>query len=128
MNFTKQGAYIHRARQKQEGELDIVDKFRIIKILREQFGLHGLTGEIVMISEDKCRCPDILIKTKLKPIIIELDGLCHGEPQLPTKKTVKRNDDYEEIGILNIIINKEETKDYREDLVIEKLKKSLQMI
>ena len=62
MRFTKTQAYEHRAKLNQTGENDLVEKFHVISILRENFGLHGLTGEIIKIDQESYRLPDILIK------------------------------------------------------------------
>lgn len=119
--MTRDQAYIHRAQQSQYGEKDIDDKFFIIKILRENYGLYGLTGEIVMIDEQHARCPDILIKARVIPIVIELDGQIHGDGDQVTKRTRDelRDSDYNKAGVQLIIINKSVTKGYQKDLVME---------
>ncbi len=111
-------SWIHRAQSRRNEESDLDDKFKIIRILKEKFGLHGLTGEKIPIDSQSFRCPDIYIKG-LDPIIIELDGQIHGEPLILTQKTKDRNADYDKIGIKYIIINKEETGMYSENKVIQ---------
>lgn len=114
MRFTKKLAYQHLAQRKQEGEPDLLDKFGVIGILKECFGLYGLTGEVVQIEDDTCRLPDILIKAHVPPIVIELDGEVHGMGDDVSKrnKDILRDLDYKQAGCKLIIINKEATNGY----------------
>ena len=120
MRFTKTQAYEHRAKLNRTGENDITEKFHIILILREKFGLHGLTGEVVKIDEESYRLPDILIKGT-KPIIIELDGEIHGMGDEISKrqKDVERDSDYSTNGYKLIILNKQLTNDYQTNEIIK---------
>ena len=119
MRFTKTLAYEHLARKNREGEGDIEDKFLVIGILKEFFGLHGLTGELVQIDCDSYRLPDILIRS-IPTTIIELDGGIHGYGDQVTKreKDIQRDEDYKKAGYNLIVINKEETAKYDYHLVI----------
>ena len=77
MRFTKKLSYEHKAKKNQSGEKDIIDKFDVIDILKNQFGLIGLTGEVITIpGKYYHRMPDIVIKEH--DIAIELDGEIHG--------------------------------------------------
>lgn len=122
MRFTYTQAFQHLAERNRTGELDLDDKFKIIKILRNVYGLHGLTGEILMIDSESCRLPDILIKG-VRPIVIELDGEWHGMGDQISKKErdVQRDKDYESIGVKLVIINKELTDGYETKKVINVL-------
>ncbi len=126
MRFTKKQAFIHLAQRKQEGEKDIVDKFKIIKILREEFGLHGLTDEVLIINEDCCHLPDIFIKTTNPEIVIELDGELHGdgEPISKLARDAQRDEDYARVGVKLVIINKQQTGGYQKEKVIRVLEKN----
>lgn len=122
MRFNKKQAYEHIARKNQFGEKDIIEKFMVIDILRKEFGLFGLTGEILMIDSESCRCPDILVKSK-PLIVLELDGFVHGNGEQISKRDrdVERDKDYGRIGAKLVIINKEETNGYETDKVIRVL-------
>jgi hypothetical protein len=125
MRLTGTQSFEHQARLKQFGEKDIIEKFHVIQILRDFFGLHGLTGEVLMIDNESCRMPDILIKRK--PItVIELDGLFHqwGEPIAKLEKDVNRDSDYNSIGVKLIIINEEATLGYATDKIIQVLEQN----
>ena len=124
MRFTYTQAYEHLAKQNRSGEQDIDDKFKIIGILRSEFGLYGLTGEVVPIGDDFYRLPDVFVKKPI-PIAIELDGGWHGTGDKITQKPrdVERGCDYEDSGVKLIIINKEQTKGYKTKLVIESMVK-----
>ena len=118
MRFTRTEAYCHRANINRIGEQDLDDKFNVTRVLRNYFGLNGLTGEILMIDSQSCRLPDILIKGR--PLtVIELDGLAHGESHMPNNKTLERNKDYESVGVKLVIINKELTDGYSTEKVIK---------
>lgn len=112
MRFTKDLAYQHRATQQREGEKDLKEKFAVILILRKLFGLYGLTGEIVQITDDTCRCPDIMIKSI--QTVLELDGEIHGSGDDVTRRPrdIERDADYATVDIKCIVINKELTSNY----------------
>lgn len=122
MRMDKQQAWQHLAVRKRFGEKDLWEKFHVIDILRREFGLFGLTGEILMIDDSSCRLPDILIKTS-PLIIIELDGGYHqwNEPIAKLDKDVNRDSDYLEKGVKLIIINEDDTDGYENDKVIKVL-------
>jgi hypothetical protein len=122
MRFTKTEAWQHLANKKRDGESDLDDKFNVIRILRNHFGLYGLTGEILMIDSESCRCPDIMVKGMI-PICIEMDGEIHGSGDQVSKrvKDVDRDKDYQSIGVKLVIINKELTNGYETKKVIKVL-------
>ena len=125
MRLTYKQAWEHLARSKQTSESDLDDKFKVIRILRNHFGLYGLTGEIIMINGEFCRMPDLFIKDN-PPICVELDGFVHGNGEQISKrdKDVQRDKDYQSIGIKLVIINKEQTEGYSTDKVIKVLEEN----
>ncbi len=122
--------WIERAAKNQEGENDIPEKFRTIHILRDLFGLHGLTDVAVPIeSTDWYRIPDVFIKAVIPQIAIDLHGThpSHNrswEEDLSTKDS-NRREDYESEGIKYIEIYEEETKGYKREEIIKVLNKTL---
>lgn len=130
MSITNKRSWIHKARKEREGEGDIPEKFKVIRILRDHFDLHGLTGECICDWEDQAlppkiiefRFPDIFIKTE--QIAIELDGEYHGfgDDLTISDQTVQRNLFYDRLGIQCITLNKKMTQDYDEGLIIECLR------
>ena len=122
MRFTKTLAYETLAKKTREGEGDILDKFFVIEILRDHFGLHGLTGEIAKIDEDSYRLPDILIKTNPRTCI-ELEGEIHGNGEQITKrdKDITRDEDYKKAGYNLILIFKQEKLGYTKQNIIDSL-------
>ena len=125
MRFTYTQAYQQLAVRQRDGEKDIKEKFHVIDILREYFGLHGLTWEVVPIDNESCRLPDLLIKGS-PLIVIELDGYYHqwGEPIAKLDKDVNRDSDYESVGVKLVIINKELTQGYETEKVIKVLEEN----
>ena len=116
----KKQAWQHLAVKQRVGEKDLKEKFAVIKILREEFGLHGLTGEILMIDSESCRLPDILIKGR--PLTcVELDGEWHqfGDQISKRERDVDRDKDYSRMGVKLVIINKELTQGYETEKVIK---------
>src|SRR5690242_2108415 len=110
MKLDGKQSFIHNAQRKMRSESDIPDKFKIIKILREEFGLFGLTGEAIQINEYKCRWPDVLVKANIPMIAIELQGHIHGygEPISESQRDVQRNTDYQfrtDIKLIKLGIN-----------------------
>jgi hypothetical protein len=125
MKFTKTEAYQHLAVRNREGEKDLYEKFKVISILRNEFGLYGLTGEILMIDSESCRLPDILVKGVIL-IVIELEGEWHGVGDQISKrdKDVIRDKDYHSIGVKLILIYKELTDGYDTEKVIKVLEEN----
>lgn len=127
--LTKTLAYEHIAKKKQVGEKDIIDKFDVIKLLKSEFNLIGLTGEPIFIPESVPvqyhRMPDITILEK--NIVIELDGEIHGNGDEVTarSKDLNREPEYKRAGFRLIVINKEDTQGYKKDLVLKILEDSL---
>lgn len=125
MRLTKTLSFEHKSRLKQLGEKDIKEKFVLIKLLRKQFDLLGLTGETIQIPNTIYhRMPDVTIPQK--NIVIELDGEIHENDDELTKleRDKDRDLDYKEAGYKLIIINKESTNGYKTENVIQVLEKN----
>jgi hypothetical protein len=124
--ITNNRSWIHRTNKNRTSESDIDDKFRIINMLKIEFGLSALTDEVVQIPEGEgyasYRQPDLLIKTtKPKKSIIELMGLVHGSDSETIKpiKDVRKLDDYRLISdkYKVYLVYADETDCYDLDLV-----------
>jgi len=117
-------AYRHKARQEAEGSPDLDDIFKVIYILRDEFGLHGLADEVIEIpfgGYTTYRRPDIYIKEH--GIIIELDGEgIHGvgDEVSEIEKDRYKNYDYKLAEVEVIRINSAKTDGYdREKVILE---------
>jgi len=124
LKFDKKSSWEGRAKKKQEGGSDRDDKFQVIAVLKNHFGLYGLTGEAFETADQEWVFPDIFVKSSEPQIAIELDGEVHGlgDEMTTTDKTFKRNGRYERLGIKLIILNKIQTDGYEDSCVIEVLK------
>jgi hypothetical protein len=131
----KKNAYRHYEQRHALSESDIDQKFHVISILREEFGIHGLTGEIQPIpcgGLADFRLPDIYIKSlmisgKWMNGIIELDGRPHGLGDSITASGQTKARDYDYSLVPNLwtcTLNYSLTKNYERDMVIETLKNS----
>ncbi len=93
-----------RAIKDASGETDMNEKFRVIKLLREVYGLHALTGEVLEIPRTKWyRYPDLFIPTVHPQIAI----LLHGDAPWHTegsKSELSVMMDYDSIGVKLIIV------------------------
>lgn len=123
--LTKKLSFEHKARKRQVGEKDIPTKFRVIKILKDNFNLIGLTGETFQIpGRAYHRMPDIYVP-EIKTVI-ELDGLIHGNGETATKLSTDetRDEDYKQAGLKEIIIFAGLTDNYEQSKVIETLQQN----
>lgn len=123
MKFDGTGRYVSRAMQSWSDDGDINEKFRLIRILRERFGLYGLTGERLTTLEGEWIKPDVFVKSSEPQIAFELDGDIHGlgDDITTTDSTWKRNERYAKLNVKLIIINEALTK-YEDQEIIEVLK------
>jgi len=112
--------WVHRARKNRVDPVDRDDIFRVIYLLRDEFGLHGLSGEVVEDSHGPMY-PDIFIKAVKPQIAIELQGQYHGTSELPTGYTLEKSVRYENMGIKLYEIWKEDTDGYSKELVLARL-------
>ena len=122
MNITNKRSWVHKARKEGRVLGDVDQKFKLIEILREEFGIHGLTDEVVYDMEGNFRRPDVF--SRAYKIAFELDGEYHGsgDEVSMSEQTRERNAFYNRQGIQCIMINKEMTEGYDRDLVIECLR------
>lgn len=125
MSMDKKNTYRHTARDRQEGESDIKDKFKIIDILRDAYGLHGLTDEILQIPEGyaDCRKPDVFVKGRSPQLVIELNGSGvhgYGDNVTTPEHDFEKMSDYSQLkGIQVIVLYSARTDGYRPDLVMK---------
>lgn len=119
--------YRDQARKTQVGESDINDKFRVIKILKEEFGLDGLTGEAIEIPNGyaQARYPDIMVKAYVPPLVIELNGERphgNGDPIERMQNDFEKMCDYSKVPDIKVIaIYSAQTHGYERNSVIENL-------
>lgn len=123
MKFDGTGRHVSRAMQSWSDDGDINEKFRLIRILKEVFGLYGLTGEHLTTLEGEWIKPDVFVKSSEPQIAFELDGDIHGlgDDITTTDSTWKRNERYAKLSVKLIIINEALTK-YEDQEIIEVLK------
>ena len=84
-----------------------------------------MTDEVIKIPDGgyaTYRRPDLY--SKQHGLVIELDGEgVHGFGDILREKDIRQNEDYKLAGVQVIRINSAQTEGYREDLVVETLKK-----
>jgi len=112
--------WVHRARKERVDPVDRDDIFRVIYILRDEFGLYGLSGEVVVDSHGPMY-PDIFIKSIEPQIVIELHGEYHGTIEIPTVYTLEKTVRYVNMGYRVFEIWKTDTDGYSRDLVLARL-------
>ena len=117
-------SFEHQAKRKRKGEKDLTEKFKLINLIHDEYGLFGLTGELISIPDRKLnyhRMPDIVIPQK--NIVIELDGFIHGNGDEISKREddKQRDQDYKDAGFKLIIINEQQTNGYEISKVLQVL-------
>lgn len=116
-------AHIHRANKKRDSESDIPDKFRVAKILKDNFGIIALTDEVVLTPGGYAnyRKPDLYNKTR--KIAFELDGIIHGygDEVSQREKDWRKLEDYKLIKLEHYVLNSAVTNGYAEDFVVSEL-------
>jgi len=112
-------SFIHKARKERNDPVDTPEIWKLIRILRDYFGLVGLTGEVFKTLEGLVY-PDVYNKSH--QIAFELDGEYHGygDDISTSDGTWKRNSRYKSANIKLIIINKAATH-YSDKAIIEVL-------
>ena len=112
--------WIHRARKQDSYKYDIDDKDKINRLLKREFGFSGITDEGIGTVTDH-KFPDIYVRHR--DLVIELDGEYHGngDPISTSAKDFERYAWYKKHGLNLIVINKNDTDGYDEDLVIARL-------
>ena len=119
-------SFKHRANKNRTYEIDIPDKFRVMQILKDNFGIITLTDEIVETPGGYAdyRKPDLLDKQHYQ--VYELDGEGvhgYGDEVSLRLKNKQKQDDYDRIKIKYYILNSAVTDGYDEELVVEELTK-----
>jgi hypothetical protein len=102
-NPTNKRSFIHKANKNRTSESDIPNKFKVMEIIKENFGLYPLTDEVLPIPEGgfaEVRMPDLLIKNCKPNYIIELVGPVHNpEKEHPARRIdIKKAADYARLG------------------------------
>ena len=121
MLLTGKKQWVHKYRKEHPEERDMDEKFLLIEILRNEFGLHGLTGEVVVVGE-KFVYPDVFVKSTEPQQAFELDGYYHGDGENLRERDRVRDDLYK-IARVNVFhINRRATDNYRRELIIECLR------
>jgi len=99
-------------------QTDLVEKMRVIYILKERYNLGGITDEYVVTKPDGWgRRPDVWIKSE--QVAIDLHGEVHGIGEMELPDDRDRRLEYEDQGIKYIVIYKALTWGYaEEDLIL----------
>jgi len=122
MNPDKKRSHIHRANQNRTSESDIPDKFKVMEIIKENFGHYPLTGEEVPIPNGIAtkRSPDLVIKTTTPIFLIELLGGIHGwEKENPLRlKDIQKLEDLAKLGSEYKLIELWEEDDHYDEIRI----------
>jgi len=126
MKFDKKEHWRHQAEKNRTSESDVPAKFKIINILRDQFGLHGLTGEALPIpGTGWARFPDVFIKSYNPQVAILLHGQGpHGVGDIisQTQRDQEARQDYARLPEIKLIeIYSAKTNGYETEAVIWQL-------
>ena len=113
--------WVHKYRKEHPEERDLSEKFLLIKILRENFGRHGLTGEVVQVGL-RFKLPDVFVKATDPQEVYELDGEYHGVGEYVIGRDLERAEFYELAGCKLYVINKKQTNGYKELEIIKSLR------
>jgi len=129
MNPDKKRSHIHRANQNRTSESDIPAKFKVMEIIKENFGHYPLTDEVIPIPNGIAthRSPDLTIKTTTPTYLIELMGKVHGERGDPPRlKDIQKREDLAKLGSEYKVIELwEEDDHYEEERIVMDLDKAL---
>jgi len=112
--------WVHHSRKERVDPVDRDDIFRVIGILRDEFGMYGLTGEVVVDSHGPMY-PDIFIKSVEPQIVLELHGEYHGTIEIPTVYTLQKTVRYVNLGYKVFEIWKTDTEGYSRNMVLARL-------
>lgn len=110
-NITNKRSFVHRANRNMDGEPDTMLKWKLMKVLRNKFGISSRTGPKIAIHRKygyvkqqltKEEVPQFYLHdpdvTSLKhnpPLIFEIDGDVHFLTKRGIKQTNSRNEHYE---------------------------------
>ena len=116
--------WIYRARKSDNYTWDEDDKQKVIDILRDEFGVHSIRSDGIRTARGTNRIPDLETTDVFPTVYIELDGGYHGygDDISISTRTLRRNEDYADLGYELIVINEADTDGYDEARVIAVLK------
>jgi len=101
--LSKNNKWINLAQKNSSGEGDLDEKFKTIYLIKELFGLYGLTGETVFIPDKSWpNFPDILIKAHIPEIAIDLHGDAPFHVESP--RDIEREYEYSTTKVKYIVI------------------------
>jgi len=126
MNPTDKRWAIHKANKKRTSESDIPAKFKVMKIIKENFGLYALTDQTILIPDGYAthRSPDLMISYTTPVFLIELMGGIHNlDEENPSRtKDIQKREDYARLSKGYHVIELYEKDDfYAEERVIKEL-------
>jgi len=82
-------------------------------------GFHVIRETIIrnnkFSTRNHVRNPDLKVSFGGFTCYLELDGKVHGNLEMPTKNTVRRNNDYENIKLNYVILSEEDAKFFKLD-------------
>ena len=115
--MNKENKWRNLAQKNSSGEGDLDEKFTTIYLIKELFGLHGLTGETVEIPGNTYpNFPDIFIKDSLGAnIAIDL----HGDApfHVDSKRDHERINEYSRTSVRYIVIYEVLTDGYSKEWI-----------
>lgn len=111
-NYTNKLSFVHRAIRNAEEEPDLMQKWRLIKVLNQKFGIKARTGPHLAIhkkygyvkhtlakhelSDFHLHNPDVTALYHNPPLIFEIDGDIHVLKGRVIRQTNARNEHYEQ--------------------------------
>jgi len=104
----------NRSRGSDASKLDDIQEF--LNEQRLYFTRETAINNGLFSTRNHIRVPDLSMWKGDKLIVIELDGKVHQSLEDPTKKTLRRNADYNRAGIIYILINEEQAEAYNLEL------------
>lgn len=119
-------SYRHRANKKRTSEIDIPDKFKVMKILKLRFGIITLTDEVVSTPGGYAtyRKPDLFDKQHRRAFELDGEGVHGWGDQISLRERDWRKlTDYELIKLPYYTLNSAVTQGYDEELVVSELTK-----
>jgi len=108
----------HRARKKMTRNSD-AEKLDELQAHLDNLGFSVIREDsihsIKFSTRNHIRNPDLKVKFGKFECYLELDGKVHGTLEMPTKNTVRRNLDYENIKHSYVILSEEDAKFFKLD-------------
>jgi len=112
--------WIHRA-NKNRGTNSDSGKLDVLQAHLETLGFHIFRETQIkdghFSTRNNMRVPDLKVVIGEKfEVYLELDGRVHGNLEMPTKRTIQRNTDYEVAHYNYIILSEEDAKFFQLDI------------